>query len=93
MFESKHRGLTYIGIPAESWEFGPGKGDPRLGRRVTATRWLADSVQQPTDWKEGDLVLSHVKGDGRTPDYEVFDRQVIPGGTDEQAREYAQRVL
>lgn len=93
MYESKHRDVTYLGVPCQSWTFGAGTSDPRLGNRVVVTRWLADAVGQPTDWKAGDLVVSHVKGDGRTPKFVKYDTQVIPNGTDEQAREYAQERL
>lgn len=79
MTTTKAKAVTYKGVPAKVWSYC--KGTTRtLGERVEAIEWQTDDVHyvggsdEPVEHKAGDIELSHCKGDGRTPNFEVFDR-------------------
>lgn len=53
------------------------------GERVVAHRWVDN----------GELRLTHCKGDGRTPDFHKFNESIIPNGTSEDVLNYVNARL
>ena len=82
---------TWAGVPGESWSYVP--GGLAFGRRVVATRWLADADDENGHRDAGDLFLKDASGDGRTSAFVEHDRVLIRGGTDGDADAYALQRL
>lgn len=95
MIQTKPKTLTYKGKPARVWDYL--KTSNKLGERVVAKEWLNPGVHYegvdntPVAHLSGVIYLSHVKGDGRTPNFEVYGSTVVD--TVEQATAFATRKL
>jgi hypothetical protein len=76
---------TMLGVPVQTQDFARNRSAIRsTGERVHATKWLADG-----QYRKGELVVNHVKGDARKGTLVVFHAEVIPGGLFEDAAELA----
>jgi len=92
--KTKPTARTYLDVPATTWEYARTKSAIRSGgNRIHATRWLADGTGGNSQYKAGDLHLTHVQGDARKGTLVVFHDLVIPKGTDAQADAAAEAWL
>lgn len=90
---TRPRQSTWLGVPGTWWEYRATSN--RLGERVCATLWAADSIGQPVVHPAGTLLLSHVTGDAwRNPaGFVKYDERVVPNGTMADADAYAAERL
>jgi hypothetical protein len=74
---------SYGGTPAEVWEYLTAG---RMGERVTVGRWLADNDTQAylkgdkidhRPVRTGQIDLTHCKGDGRKPSFQVSAKHTV----------------
>jgi hypothetical protein len=85
---SSKRQVTYMGQRAEVTVIARNKSAARTGERVVAIRWIDDAIGQPVEHPAGTTIAQHVRGDGRGPNYVMFDSCVT-----EDPMAYAQERL
>lgn len=78
MIKVKPKSATYLGVPVTIHEVRAAASP--TSERVIVTYWHADGTGANAQFHAGDLVMKHVKGDGRKPDsFQVFDEQIWGG--------------
>lgn len=75
MTQTKPEHVTYLGVPANVWEYRTAR-DPRC-ERVIAVEWLATAVGQRVEHPAGTIALRHVTGDGRRPDFQLHAETTV----------------
>jgi hypothetical protein len=84
--------VTYLGTPAVVREYRFSTN--RMGERICRTDWIEGGPVKHMDgtttvMEPGQVTLRHVKGDGRTPNFRIFNEAVV-NGDDEAADTIAQ---